>query len=117
MGQVPEAGRLVTAFDLVALSSRTEGTPMVLLEALQASVPVVATRVGGIPDAARGRATLVPTEDPAAFCAAMAAVLARSHPADVRSLNARDDGTAWISRYEAVYRAAEIVRDGTTGLP
>lgn len=36
--------------DLVALSSHTEGLPVVVLEALAARVPVVATTVGGVPE-------------------------------------------------------------------
>ncbi|MFO0269744.1 MAG: glycosyltransferase [Gemmatimonadota bacterium] len=50
MGAMPNASRLMRAFDVVVLSSRTEGTPMVLLDAMAASVPVVAFPVGGIPD-------------------------------------------------------------------
>jgi glycosyltransferase involved in cell wall biosynthesis len=49
-GEVMQAGRYLKAFDIVALTSWTEGTPMVLLEAMAAGVPVVSTAVGGVPD-------------------------------------------------------------------
>lgn len=48
-GLVPSASRYLAAFDCVALTSRTEGTPMILLEAMLAGVPVIATAVGGVP--------------------------------------------------------------------
>lgn len=50
LGAVAEAGRYFRAFDALLLSSRTEGTPMAILEAALARVPVVATAVGGVPD-------------------------------------------------------------------
>jgi len=71
-GAVPDAGSLLRAFDLFVMSSRTEGTPMVLFEAMAAGVPVVATEVGGIPDVVgQNEAYLVPSGDAAALAAAV----------------------------------------------
>jgi glycosyltransferase involved in cell wall biosynthesis len=49
-GYVPDAKRYLPLFNLFAMPSLTEGLPMVLLEAMHASVPIVATKVGGIPE-------------------------------------------------------------------
>ncbi|MEK7584484.1 MAG: glycosyltransferase [Patescibacteria group bacterium] len=49
-GAVPNAARYLKAFDMLVLSSVKEGLPFVLLEAGLAELPVVATRVGGIPE-------------------------------------------------------------------
>jgi len=49
-GYVQDAKRYLPFFNLFAMPSLTEGLPMVLLEAMQAGVPIIATRVGGIPD-------------------------------------------------------------------
>jgi glycosyltransferase involved in cell wall biosynthesis len=42
--------RLYADMDVVALTSKNEGTPVSLIEAMASGVPVVATNVGGVPD-------------------------------------------------------------------
>lgn len=111
-GLVPDAGRHVRAFDLFVMSSRTEGTPIVLFEAMAAGVPVVATAVGGIPDVVSGEeARLVPPEDPAMLASAIATVLRDRPAAARRAERARHRLTTefavepWLRRYEALYRS------------
>ncbi len=53
LGQVPQARRLFAAFDLFVLSSDHEPFGMVLLEAMAAGVPVMATDCGGAPEIVR----------------------------------------------------------------
>jgi glycosyltransferase involved in cell wall biosynthesis len=49
-GERKDVEAILPAFDVFALPSRTEGTPMTLLEAMAAEVPIVASAVGGIPE-------------------------------------------------------------------
>ena len=108
-GPVPGAAPLYPAFDLFALSSRTEGTPIALLEAMSAGVPVVATRVGGVPDVLGDAGLLVPPEDPAALAAAIRLALAdRDASASLaeraRLRVAREHGLApWVARHAELY--------------
>jgi len=109
-GLVPSAERLFPLFDVFVLSSRTEGTPMVLFEAMHARTPIVATRVGGVPDVVGGGALLVPPGDAAALAAAMRAVHDDRAAAAARALTARArleryGREAWLGRYEALYRS------------
>jgi glycosyltransferase involved in cell wall biosynthesis len=46
----PDVERFLPCCDLAVLSSWTEGLPVIVLEALAAGVPVVATAVGGTPE-------------------------------------------------------------------
>ncbi len=77
-GARPGAARLLRAFDLLLHPSRHEALPRVVLEAQFASVPVVATAVGGVPEIIDPgvNGLLVPPDDPAALGEA-AASLAR----------------------------------------
>ncbi len=50
LGYQEDVARFFAVFDAFVLSSVNEGTPVVAIEALAAARPVVATRVGGVPD-------------------------------------------------------------------
>ncbi len=64
---------LVVIPSRVLANGRSEGTPMIALEALAAGIPVIGSRVGGLQDLP---ITLVAPEDPRALAAAIDAVLA-----------------------------------------
>lgn len=49
-GKIPAAHRYIPAFEAFILSSVKEGFPWVVLEAMAAKVPVIATRVGAVPE-------------------------------------------------------------------
>jgi glycosyltransferase involved in cell wall biosynthesis len=78
LGFRSDAAALIGAFDVLAVPSRTEGTPLTVLEAMAAGTPVVATRVGGIPEQVRHgeEALLVDPGNPVGLAGAIAGLLA-----------------------------------------
>jgi glycosyltransferase involved in cell wall biosynthesis len=101
--------RVLVAADLFCLSSRFEGLPIALLEAMAAGLPVVATRVGGVPavvtDGREGH--LVPPGDAGALAAAIAELAdpgLRSRCAAAASDRARAFGIDWaVQRQQDLY--------------
>lgn len=111
-GTLPDASRLFAAFDCFVLSSRTEGTPMVLFEAMATRTPIVAASVGGVPDVLDGgEALLVPAEAPPALAQAIGRVHDDRTSAQDRAARAeaRLHTTfglePWLERYDAIYSA------------
>ncbi|HTK60145.1 MAG TPA: glycosyltransferase [Candidatus Baltobacteraceae bacterium] len=111
-GAIPDAARLLKGFDVFALSSSKEGLPWVILEASLASVPIVATRVGALPelieDGVTGR--LVPPHDAEAMASALRDVLTdRDLHAKLKSgaprIAERRSGSDMIGRTLDVYRS------------
>jgi glycosyltransferase involved in cell wall biosynthesis len=69
-GHVP-AARAFESLRVFVLSSWMENAPLALMQAMSAGIPVVATRVGGVPEIAEGVAELVPAGDASALAASM----------------------------------------------
>lgn len=84
VGQVSPIQDHLAAVDLFAFPSRHEGLGSVLLEAMLAEVPVIATRVGGIPDIIEDSASglLVEPNDPVALCDAVGELIDNPKRAD-----------------------------------
>lgn len=105
MGYVHNACSFLYASDVLVLSSRMEGLPIVLLEAMAAMLPVVSSAVGGVPEIVthEENGLLVPPEDPLALADAIQRVL---HDRDfARKLGVA--GRRWYERYGTADRMAE----------
>ena len=82
VGTVADTAMLYAAADLLLLTSRTEATPGVLIEAGMAGLPVVAARVGAVPEIVDHEVTglLVDSDRPADFAAAARARARSARP-------------------------------------
>jgi glycosyltransferase involved in cell wall biosynthesis len=87
LGHRSDVADLLAAADVFCLTSQWEGPSLVIMEALRAGLPVVSTRVGGIPDLYTGTVLMVPPGDARAFAAQVGRVL--DDPALAEDLRAR----------------------------
>ena len=125
LGFRSDAPALIALLDVLVVSSLSDGAPLVILEAMEAGVPVVASAVGGIPDQIRHdeEGILVPPGDPVALGDALVGLL--RDPAYARCLGeagrrraASEFGyEAMVRKVEAVYRAALGVPDASAAAP
>ncbi|MFI7493244.1 glycosyltransferase [Kocuria sp. M4R2S49] len=113
-GHRPDARMLLDAADVFALPSRAEGMPLTLIEAMEARVPVVATRVTGSDEVVAHGETglLVPPGDAEELAAALAALLddgrRRAQFAEAGHRRYLEEFTveSMVARTQAVYDAA-----------
>jgi glycosyltransferase involved in cell wall biosynthesis len=98
-GRRMDVPRLMPAFDVFALPSKTEGLPLVIPEAMAAGLPIVATAVGGLPGVVdEGETGLLAPIDAAMFGAALGRLADDRERA--RAMGARARATA-LQRYSA----------------
>lgn len=113
LGLREDVPRLMQAFDLFTLSSRREGFPNVIGEAMASGVPCVATDVGDVREILGPVGRVVVPGDPSGMAEALESLLKLSEPeSQVLRQSARERverhfGMESIAReYEAMYRAA-----------
>jgi glycosyltransferase involved in cell wall biosynthesis len=112
LGARVDGPQLIAELDVLAVPSLSnEGTPLVMLEALSAGIPVVASAVGGIPEQVRGfdRTTLVPPGDMAALTRAlvdMSRTVRRRAASSGREIRLLPGHEAMVRETEAVYAKA-----------
>jgi len=109
-GPRADAAAVLAALDVFVLPSRWEGFGLVLLEAMAAGKPIVASHVSAIPEvvAAGETALLVPPDDPAALAAALCTLL--EDPARRQAM-----GAAGRARVQHRFAPRHMV-DATLGL-
>jgi glycosyltransferase involved in cell wall biosynthesis len=107
-GYIQGADRLLENAAGFVMSSYTEGMPLVLLEALQWPVPILATSVGAIPEILRAshRGVLVPPGDISALSNALLVLMSsRTSPANHSAAPPRAYTSGQMAaKYDCVYR-------------
>jgi glycosyltransferase involved in cell wall biosynthesis len=105
LGTRSDIPELLAAMDIALTTSDYEGSPLSVMEYMEAGLPVVATRVGGVPDIVVDGETgiIVPPRDPAAVAREVGRLL--KHADEARRM-----GEAGRSRRRAEFDLAVTVR-------
>jgi glycosyltransferase involved in cell wall biosynthesis len=97
-GRRMDVPRLIHGFDVFALSSESEGLPLVVPEAMAAGLPIVTTAVGGLPSVVTDQMTgLVVPVDEAALATALAVLEADHERARAMGARGRSEALARFS--------------------
>ncbi|BFM13993.1 hypothetical protein R50073_01760 [Maricurvus nonylphenolicus] len=102
------AYRYTSAFDCFVLPSLSEGMPLAIMEAMSASLPIVATNVGGNAEVLGESVETIPSKDVDALCEKLEGIIAAS-PEERQKVGAtlfdRVMSDYDIHNYQARYRA------------
>jgi glycosyltransferase involved in cell wall biosynthesis len=122
-----EQGKIYAGLDIVCLTSRNEGTPVALIEAMAAGRPFVATDVGGVRDLTVGESRkdlrgfevfangiIVPAGDAGAFASALEVLVGQP---ELRAAMGATGRTVAMTRYgkERLIKDVESVYDALLG--
>lgn len=117
LGYRDDVPDLLAAADIYAMPSLSEGLPLALVEAMFAAKPVVASRVGGIPEVIEHNATglLVPVGDAKALARGLKCLLADPERARALGEAARETASSryTLNRMVEAYRRLYEVAGGT----
>ncbi|HQY89676.1 MAG TPA: glycosyltransferase, partial [Tepidisphaeraceae bacterium] len=123
LGEVRDVPALLHRASLFVLPSLTEGVPLTVLEAMACGLPVVATRVGGTPEALADGITglLVPPGDPRQLADALLRIHNDASMAQRMGLAGRArvetlfDVRTMVASYESLYEEvlAEVAQHKT----
>jgi glycosyltransferase involved in cell wall biosynthesis len=114
LGYREDVSDLLAAADVYVMPSRSEGMPLALLEAMFAGRAVVASAVGGIPDALGQSGVLVPPEDVEALASALRRLLAHDEERSMLGVSAAKTAAArfgveaMADAYEERYQEAAL---------
>jgi glycosyltransferase involved in cell wall biosynthesis len=116
LGHRSDVPELLCAMDMVVLTSRYEGLPYCLLEAMACALPVVATRAPGTVDVVEDGVTglLAPVDAPDSIAAAILSLLAAPERARAlgeagrRRVEERFSLSAMLAAHEALYRRLSL---------